>query len=554
MEKIRTKYDNKQQQSHQNIKQKSIKTELLQQPQNNGFNNDIATRSQFQYLFEKNQIDDERAHNHHNYNHHQHHHQHQMNNIETTNQLKFSLFSNSKNIKLPDRNNLKNNSTKYSQQGNNWSFLNNNNGLDSSSNHQQNKLNDNLNLLNNNNNILVNKFPTFIHPSSSTASSSSSSSSSQQQHHYQQPSSSHHHQHIDQNNNNYSDLYGIQNNQFINIHNILSNHELKKKQHVDTSFIDINKPLDFSCSNSSSTQLLQNTSARELSIKQKLLNEPNTIDLYLPQPKKFKNDPFNIKPNNNDKVTTTTQQQRELEYENSRKKCSTYSDDYLNESSPQQHQHNLNEDKNKFLLKHENSPHSLINLNESTEPNQNIDNLNINNKQNINKLKPKPLPLKIPSTISTFQYPNMTLLKSPHFSETKNQYTPPPMLSPFRKAPGLYANCFNTKQFYTAFSVPAGRLPGLLSTSTNSMINIQNSNSNSTQTSVNNELNNSNTNSKDLILTGCSFKTEGFTPQLSTPKPSLLRSRSTRISVTSSASSFFPDEINDVDSDDKTKP
>jgi len=89
---------------------------------------------------------------------------------------------------------------------------------------------------------------------------------------------------------------------------------------------------------------------------------------------------------------------------------------------------------------------------------------------------------------------------------------------------------------------------------TNSMINIQNSNSNSTQTSVNNELNNSNTNSKDLILTGCSFKTEGFTPQLSTPKPSLLRSRSTRISVTSSASSFFPDEINDVDSDDKTKP
>jgi hypothetical protein len=166
-------------------------------------------------------------------------------------------------------------------------------------------------------------------------------------------------------------------------------------------------------------------------------------------------------------------------------------------------------------------------LNESTEPNQNVYISNINNKQNINKLRPKPLPLKIPSTISTFQYPNMTLLKSPHISETKNQYTPPPMLSPFRKAPGLYANCFNTKQFYAAFSVPAGRLlPGLLSTSTNSMINIQNS----TQTSVNNELNNSNTNGKDPILTGCSLKTEGLTPQLSTPKPSLLRSRSNRIS------------------------
>lgn len=59
-----------------------------------------------------------------------------------------------------------------------------------------------------------------------------------------------------------------------------------------------------------------------------------------------------------------------------------------------------------------------------------------------NKQKHKPPSLTIPSTISTLNtYPNKTLLKSPHFYfETKKQYTPPPMLSPFRKGPGLFCN------------------------------------------------------------------------------------------------------------------
>lgn len=59
-------------------------------------------------------------------------------------------------------------------------------------------------------------------------------------------------------------------------------------------------------------------------------------------------------------------------------------------------------------------------------------------------------------------YPNATLLKSPRllnydFNSTeynfnyKKQYTPPPMLSPFRKGPGLFCN---SKQFASFFSAP----------------------------------------------------------------------------------------------------
>jgi hypothetical protein len=113
------------------------------------------------------------------------------------------------------------------------------------------------------------------------------------------------------------------------------------------------------------------------------------------------------------------------------------------------------------------------------------------------------------------------------------------MLSPFRKAPGLY---FSTKQFHTAFSVP-GR-PTILSSS-NSMINIQNG------TLISNNMNNNMNNNNENLLTACSSKTEGFTPSLSTPKPSLLRSR-----ISSSTSTFFPDEVVDGahDGEEKTKP
>ena len=106
-----------------------------------------------------------------------------------------------------------------------------------------------------------------------------------------------------------------------------------------------------------------------------------------------------------------------------------------------------------------------------------------NNKHG-NKHKNKPLPLIIPSDISSFAiqqqqqqqqnllnyqygqlngasqhsipyyhqmsanaatYPHATLLKSPRLalqSDLKKQYTPPPMLSPFRKGPGLYYKYF----------------------------------------------------------------------------------------------------------------
>lgn len=93
---------------------------------------------------------------------------------------------------------------------------------------------------------------------------------------------------------------------------------------------------------------------------------------------------------------------------------------------------------------------------------------------NLAKPKPKPMPLIIPQAISAFQktsyqrpsfypqfsngsfmpyiYPNATLLKSPRLfdTDTKKQYTPPPMLSPFRKGPGLF---YNPKNINNLFSI-----------------------------------------------------------------------------------------------------
>jgi hypothetical protein len=49
------------------------------------------------------------------------------------------------------------------------------------------------------------------------------------------------------------------------------------------------------------------------------------------------------------------------------------------------------------------------------------------------------------SSSSSQNYPHATLLKSPRLilqSDLKRQYTPPPMLSPFRKGPGLYYKYF----------------------------------------------------------------------------------------------------------------
>ena len=59
-------------------------------------------------------------------------------------------------------------------------------------------------------------------------------------------------------------------------------------------------------------------------------------------------------------------------------------------------------------------------------------------------------------------YPHATLLKSPrllnNFQDAKKhpQYTPPPMLSPFRKAPGLF---YNPKHFPGLFSMPSPKQP-----------------------------------------------------------------------------------------------
>ena len=53
-------------------------------------------------------------------------------------------------------------------------------------------------------------------------------------------------------------------------------------------------------------------------------------------------------------------------------------------------------------------------------------------------------------------YPNATLLKSPRLLnfDVKKQYTPPPMLSPFRKGPGLFWT-----HFPNIFSLPFTRPP-----------------------------------------------------------------------------------------------
>lgn len=111
--------------------------------------------------------------------------------------------------------------------------------------------------------------------------------------------------------------------------------------------------------------------------------------------------------------------------------------------------------------------------------------------QSQTKSKSKPMPLVIPSDISAFQqqnqyqkqamggqrtgsnipyfhqqsmgsqqvyshlYPNATLLKSPRLfnleNSNKKQYTPPPMLSPFRKGHGLF---YNQKGLANLFSIP----------------------------------------------------------------------------------------------------
>lgn len=115
-----------------------------------------------------------------------------------------------------------------------------------------------------------------------------------------------------------------------------------------------------------------------------------------------------------------------------------------------------------------------------------------NHKNAISKPKSKPEPLVIPSDISAFQqqqqknflsqslgsnvfqrsmtqfppgyhisshiYPHATLLKSPRLlnslqdAKKQQQYTPPPMLSPFRKGPGLF---YNPKQFQSIFLMPS---------------------------------------------------------------------------------------------------
>jgi len=77
-----------------------------------------------------------------------------------------------------------------------------------------------------------------------------------------------------------------------------------------------------------------------------------------------------------------------------------------------------------------------------------------------------------PSTSSSHQYPSYTLLKSPRLAlqnDLKKQYTPPPMLSPFRKGPGLYykyfANMFLLPNAATAAAAAAAAAASLNSQS-----------------------------------------------------------------------------------------
>jgi len=78
-------------------------------------------------------------------------------------------------------------------------------------------------------------------------------------------------------------------------------------------------------------------------------------------------------------------------------------------------------------------------------------------------------------------YPNTTFLKSPRLVvnyDLKKQYTPPPMLSPFRKGPGLFCN---SKQFSSFFQMPTPyeRNP-LLNNSVSYMTNLYNQHLNNT--------------------------------------------------------------------------
>lgn len=103
---------------------------------------------------------------------------------------------------------------------------------------------------------------------------------------------------------------------------------------------------------------------------------------------------------------------------------------------------------------------------------------------NLAKPKPKPMPLIIPQAISAFQktsyqkppfypqfsngsfmpyiYPNATLLKSPRLfdTDTKKQYTPPPMLSPFRKGPGLFYNSKNINNLFSIHNLLNNKVSG----------------------------------------------------------------------------------------------
>ena len=318
-----------------------------------------------------------------------------------------------------------------------------------------------------------------------------------------------------------------------------SSNEFKKNQQIE-AYSDMNQAIDFSSSNSTQSHLLSNAN-RECLKQKHVFNSEQNNEEYSSQVKKikFSNDTEheqsvchkempNPKTNNNEnnilkqQIIETSNLNHKLHAEERNRNIYPV----LESSHPT------------MSTKTESSTYSKLNeINEETP----IDSLNL--KQHVNKQKPKPMPLKIPSNISTLHYPNLTLLKSPHFNfETKLQYTPPPMLSPFRKAPGLY---FNTKQFLTAFSVPCR--PPILP-SANSLIT-------SSQSHENVALNTSDNTCNSQLLSSCSFKTESFTPQLSTPKPSLLRSRIS--SVTGSTSSFFPDEIPESangDGEEKTKP
>jgi hypothetical protein len=145
-----------------------------------------------------------------------------------------------------------------------------------------------------------------------------------------------------------------------------------------------------------------------------------------------------------------------------------------------------------------------------------------------NKQKPKPHPITIPSTISTsFSiYPQMTLLKSPHFnfeSSIKSQYTPPPMLSPFRKGTGLFLNAASNRQHM--FTMPHSRQISL-SFYNDSVVSggtiANTSMSSSSAITLNNDV------CKDYGIPAVQ-RSESF--QTSTSKVSLLRSRMSTVTL-----------------------